>query len=417
MKTDKKHIRNSKYTLILILTTFLFNITTLKFIWKVEIFSRVVNSLVLLSSIMCLVHFFLSYKFSKSILYKYLLPGILIVLGSSINLLYHSFGNTNLLAQLGSLISWFIFLIIPFLYDKKMINAVLLWRYAYYSMTLITTLAILEYYLIFYSSYKTDVINTPYGVYLSGRFSILHMLPDGSPHFRLYGCFSEPGSFAMMLLPFITYAYIQKRYLGLLILVMGFYFTYSLGGYFGLLLIVIILYYYKTKKINILIPLLGFSIFTFFVYQGLFDVFSSNYQNKGNSALIREENFINGLINMPLVMFNYPLGLPLFESTAESMSNNLYSGSNFIPLNYLYKGGIVCFIGYIMILVNSTYIASKILTSKINLPVEYIVSAISIIIMLPYMVQRGTILETPLFALLIGPVLINSIYRKKIVHG
>jgi hypothetical protein len=413
MKTDKIYIRNSMYTLILFWSTFLFNITTLKFIWEVEIFSRVVNSLVLLSSVIYLILFFLNYKFPKYVFYKYLLPGILIVLGSSINLLYHSFGNTNLLAQLGSLISWFIFLIIPYLYDKNMINAVFLWRNAYYLMSLITILALIEYYSILHLSYNTDVINTPYGVYLSGNFSILHMLPDGSPHFRLYGCFSEPGSFGMMLLPFITYAYIQKRYLGLLILMMGFYFTYSLGGYFGLLLIVIILYFHKTKKINILIPLFVFSIFTLFVYQDLFDVFSSNYQNKGNSAIIREENFLNGLINIPLVMFYYPLGLPLFESTAESLSNNLYSGSNFIPLNYLYKGGIVCFIGYLMILVNSTYIATKIITSKINLPVEYIVSAISIIVMLPYMVQRGTIFETPLFALLFGPVLLNSIYQKK----
>ena len=154
------NLRNSNFTLILFSSTFLFNITTLKFVYSIEILSRTINSLVLLSCSIYLVHFFLNAKIPKNIFNKYLFPGILIVLGSSINLAYHSIGNTNILSQLGSLIAWLIFLLIPYLYYKKEINVVSLWRYSYYLMLIIVSLGLVDYYFIYYLSGNADIKNT-----------------------------------------------------------------------------------------------------------------------------------------------------------------------------------------------------------------------------------------------------------------
>jgi len=84
---------------------------------------------------------------------------------------------------------------------------------------------------------------------------------------------------------------------------------------------------------------------------------------------------------------------------------------NFIPVNYLQTGGLLSFIGYILILIMSVRVSLTICNSKNRYSVEYVVVSCSIIIMLTFLFQRTTMWESPLFALLFAPVLVDVIKK------
>ena len=100
------------------------------------------------------------------------------------------------------------------------------------------------------------------------------------------------------------------------------------------------------------------------------------------------------------------LSIPLiFTPFASSIIR--HAPNNFIPIVYLQKGGIISFIGYCIIVCFSFYDALRILRQKKIIEIEDYVVAISLIIMIPFLFQRTTIWETPLFALLYFPSLLK----------
>ena len=84
--------------------------------------------------------------------------------------------------------------------------------------------------------------------------------------------------------------------------------------------------------------------------------FAEEIEKKDNSRKIREESFKTGIKNIPSLFINNSFGLQLANSTKEAERNNLYSGTNFIPIIYLMNGGILSFIGYCVIIYFSIYI-------------------------------------------------------------
>ena len=404
-------LKNSNFVKILFLFSFLFQITTLKFIWGIENISRICNSIMLI--VLLFYSFYsLTKRYPKLIWTSYFLPGILIFCGMFMNFIVNSFSNIKILAQLGLTIPWLLFLLIPYFEKNNKINVILLWKYAYYIMVIFVALGLFDYYNLFILQNSGSFLITPYGPYIGGNFSLLYMHLDGSASFRFYGVFSEAGSLAMMILPFLAYSFLTKRYIGMIILLIGFFFSFSLGGYISLLLLTFLIFIYKSKKVNILFMIFGLLILGLLAYNNLFNEFIQMYEAKGDSAEIREDNFLNSLKLFSRMIIEYPLGMPLNETTAQMEQNELFVGFNFIPMNYLQQGGLISFIGYILILFWSVKASLKIFLSKRDYKIEYVVVAISILTILPFLFQRTTIWETSFFAFLYAPIILNVIRNK-----
>lgn len=395
----------------LFIFAFIFQVSMLKYVWGIESVSRILNVIYLII-ILFLLFYSIFKKYKIKVWTKYLFPGILIVMGLSINIIISSFSNFSVLAQIGSLIPWILFLLIPYYKQNKKINFDVLWKYAYKTMVAVVLLGLFDYYFVFFKGNVGRYLDTPFGDFIAGKFSVFGVLGNGAPYYRFYSIFAEPGTLAMMLLPFITYAILKKHYLGLLVLLIGFFFAFSLGGYISLLITFCLLFMYKRKNYILTLIFLSIISLSINISYNTNDFFKI-YESKGNSATLREDNFTNAIIQLPNLITNYPFGFPLSNSTSVREKNDQYLGSNFIPLNYLQSGGILSLIGYLLILIISTKTAIKILFFvKDNQNVEVIVVAISIISTLPFLFQRVTIWESPIFAFLFAPYIIDQIYKK-----
>lgn len=396
----------------LFIIAFVFQVTMLKFIWNIESISRIINTLYLLTVLF--IFFYAIFRDYKIKVWKYyLFPGILILSGLIINILISSISDFTVLAQLGSTIPWVLFLVIPYFMDYKKVNFNYLWELSYKIIVTFVFLGLIDYYIIFINGNVSKYLETPYGDFVGGSFSILHMLLDGSAHFRFYSFFAEPGTLAMFLLPFIAYSILKKKYFGFLILLTGFFYTFSLGGYISLFFLFFLLFLYKSKKNNIIITSIFMSIIISATYFYVTNDLVQTYEKKGYSATSREDNFSNSFTKIPTIIFNYPLGIPLSNSTSEMEKNPNYTGANFIPNNYLQKGGVLSLVGYLLVLIFSIRMSLRVLFSKnINYSIETVVVAISIIAILPFLLQRSTIWESSLFAFLFAPTLLNLLNKK-----
>lgn len=403
---EKSQIKNSKILIFIFLGVVVFQLTLLRFIWSIENFSRVYNAFTLLVSVLFAFHLILSKGFSKSIWRKFLIPGVLVFSGMSLNILISAMSNPKLLGQLGLTIPWALFMMMPYLVNKGKINVYSLWNLMYYVMLVLVILGLIDYYLIYISGMNAEVVKTPYGPFHIGSFSILYPTYNG-PHFRFYASFPEPGTLAMFLLPFIVYSFLKKRYFGLFVFLIAFYLTYSLGGYIGLVLISFLVYVYKTKKIDKVLSIISAVVIIGVSYSYLSSSLLARYERKGGSAMEREKSFFNGVAALPNLMVKYPLGMPLAETTEGLEANREYTGSNFIPIMYFQSGGIMSFLGYVLVLITSLKFCFTVFLSKRSYRDEYVVASCTLITMVPFLLQRTTIWESGLFALLFVPLMLN----------
>jgi hypothetical protein len=386
----------------------LFQITQLKYIFGIETLARIVNlvSLLFLSVYAFYSVIFVSY--SKKVLFLYLLPGIFIFCGISINICLNTSLNIKLINNFGLVIPWAIYLIVPFLIKQNKINSEILWKYFYYFMLSVITVSIVEYYIVFTHISYFRVITTPYGIFSKGFFSILHILEDGILYPRFYACFPEPGTLAMFLLPAIVFAFYNKKYIGLLVFLTALYFSNSLGGMVGLAMLVVMIlfntFYHKRAKI-IYIFVLTIVLLSLWIsyFEGCF---SARYASKSFSRDVREGDVFNTIMNLPRLLINYPLGFKLHEVTETREESAMRIGHNFTPANYLRFGGIAAFFGYLACLFVSCWVSLYSLLWK-NVSIEDKVVFFSIIILFPFIVQRGSIWDSGLFALLFAPAIIR----------
>lgn len=396
--------KNSHFVLYLFVITILFQVTGLKFIWSIESISRIANLLTLIIIFGYTIKVIGTGCYLRKIWYYYLIPGIMIVGGMFLNISINALSNFKLVSFFGLTLPWFTYLAIPSLIKKEAINTETLWRYFYYFMLWANIMGLIEYILIFAGwGASMRVLNTPYGVFLGGRFSLLHMLEDGIAHYRYYACFMEPGTLAMFLLPAIAYAFFHRKYIALSIFVTGLIMSDSLGGFIGAAMLTPMLIYFRGKIRAIGLLLCFFSILLLVI--NFYDALYQRYENKQNSRIVREENLSNTIANLPEFLINYPLGMPLYESTGKAQQNKLYSGSNFALGNALHRGGVVSLLGYIAILAVSLWYALSRALRK-DLSVDEQVTIVSILCLMPFIFQRTGLWDSSLFALLFAPSII-----------
>lgn len=406
--------RNSFLVLLLFSSIILFQMTGLKYIWALESISFLSNMLVLGLLFFICVYSFLNHRFSLNVWLKYQIPAFLIFFGFLLNILISSISDYKILTQMGNALPWLFFMAVPHFLKRKEINVRQLWKYFFYFIVLINLLGLLEYYSILLGNATFRILPTPYGTYLANKFSILYLQEDGLPHHRYYSCFLEPGTLAMFLLPAIAYAFFYKKFLSLIILLIAFYFTYSLGGLISLVLLAVIfifLIFYRNKKYLIIS-----GIITIFFAIGLWinfrEAFYEEYEQKDNAAAVREESLTKTFTKLPFMLANYPFGMKLGAETNDLEKNKDYIKANFIVTYYINTGGVFSFLGYVTILILSVAVAIKGLL-KGNIPVEDKLVFSSILVLFPFIFQRSTVWESGIFALMFAPTILKYLDAKK----
>jgi hypothetical protein len=400
--------KNSYWVVGIFFFILFFQVTALKYIWNLEWLSKTLNTLILFFLIVYSINNILFQSFNNRVWYFYLFPGIFVMLGMMLNVTYNVIFDYNLLSIYGLILPWAAFIITPTLLKKNIINSSILWDYYYKFLLYFNILGLLDYVLVF-SGYSTfRVKETPFGVFSIGKFSLLYLLESGELHFRYYSCFLEPGTLAMFLLPAIAYAFFHKKYIGLVILLISFFLTYSLGGIFSIVLLLLIIMFLLFRKTTIkallgVILVILTSLTIWFTYG---DYFKQSFEDKGDSKTIREDNFSNSISKLPELILNYPFGLPLAVETEDFENNKDYLGSNFTPANAFQIGGFISLFGYIIVLVVSLGIALvKVFFYELNTEEKIIFS--SLIVLFPFVVQRPVIWDSALFAFLFSPAIIK----------
>lgn len=414
INTQTFQIRNSYFVLFLFISTLLFQTTGLKYIWSLLTISTFVNLSVLMSLLFISFYVIQGTSFSVTTWKLYLIPSLMIFGGMAANIIYYSFQNIKIITQLANTLPWLFCLSIPYFIKKKAIDVKQLWKWYYYFFVIINLLSLLEYYSIYLGNLNFQYIETPYGPFLVNKFSWLYMMPDGLPHFRYYACFYEPGTLAMFLLPAISYAIFYKKYIGLIILLGAFYFTFSLGGMislFLLALVIIFISFAKNKKfliwsvfITIIMGIVG--------WWNLQDQFITEYEQKGNSSEVRQKSFLKVVENIPVMLVKYPFGIEQAETTIELEKNENYIPVNFIVGYYINTGGFLALLGYIVITLMMLMISIGAVLRGNLLREEKVVFS-SLIVLFPFIFQRSTIWESGLFALMYAPSLLLYMNKYK----
>lgn len=403
---------NSWFITILFLLNLLFQTTSLKYIWSIEFVSRLINMLLLFGLYVYLI-MALRQNYSRKVWYSYLIPGLMILFGISLNIGLSSISNLSNVSLFGVTVPWALYLLMPYFMKIRYLNSEVIWRWYYFFMMITTGLGMLEYY--FFGTYPFNVLDTPYGTFLGGKISMLYMGWDATPHYRFYGCFYEPGTLAMFLLPAIAYAVFKRRIVGLLIMLGAFYMTFSLGGNVSLILLALTIIFLKTNKNRnyMIVAVLVLAVISKFAYDLGVDSFKEEYEKKARSAAQREEGFSKTISNIPVMFFNYPLGIPYSQNTDELEKQKVFSGTNFILGNYISIGGIMAFIGIIIILITSFRIMIRKLLDHKSTLMEKIVFA-SLFSLFPFIYQRGTIWDSALFSLMFAPYILEALSEGKL---
>ena len=416
----KQAIANRRNKFIAFLVIFvgiaLFQFTELRYIFGILNIGKFYNIFFLLIlSIYIFLNIYVK-KLSKNIWIYYMMPGLLVFMGYFINITINTLRDQSLFVNYGALFPWLIYLAVPFVLKDNIINTKSLLRYYYYLTLLIIILGLFDYFMYFNGFSNLQVLNHPNGVFLSGWFSILHQLEDGSAHYRFYASMGEPGSLAMILIPSLIYSALYKRYLGMSILTLSIYLTGSLGAFIsiGVVIFLFLILQYRKNKFSIFIPIIS-SVLILSVVAINWDKIYDSYEKKGNSATIREDNVLNAINNLSSILVNNPLGINFSTNYSENTDKDYY-GSNFMPLNAVYKGGVFAGIGYTIIIIVFFLTAISSFYHK-SISREDIFYSLSIISTLMFIFQRNSLLEISMLVLLFAPFVIRRLdpYSKKYI--
>ena len=396
--------KNLNILAVIFIMAVFFQMTIIKNIWGIEWISRIFNTVLLIVfSLYALWSLVGSYNYK--VFNYYLIPGLMVYTGIFLNISINSIVNPNIINQFGLLISWAAYLAIPYLVKYQNLNIMLLWRYFHYFMLITVSVSIIEYYKLFNNFIIPKQIMTSGGTFMAGNFSILHVLETGELYYRFYASFYEPGTLAMLLLPVISYAFLYRKYFSLTIYLFAMFLTDSLGGFIAVAMLVPILAYLKFRKQTLLSA--ASAILIVILMTVLFaDYFLKQYDSKGRSATVRVENVTYFLTNLPEVFVNYPLGLPLAETTEQARKNPYYFGSNFTPGNAFNLGGIISFLGYCFIIIVSLWFSLRSISSK-NLSIEEQAAASSLIPLFSFLFQRTSIWDGIIFVFLYAPFIVG----------
>lgn len=405
------HRKSTAFVLFVFWTSLIFQVTALKFIWGIELLSRITNTLLLIMVMIYVFHNIMKTKIKINHFSLYFLPGLFVFTGMSINLILSIFANINVYNQVGLLLPWVVYLSVPWFVKFNKIKILQLWNFYFLFMFYIVCLGLAEYFLVFIGYLNVKSIQTSGGLFMATYFSILYSLESGELYYRFYAAFMEPGTLAMFLIPAMVYALFWRKYIAFVVFLSAVFMSDSLGGYISAtMLVMLFIFSHASGKWTYLKIFYLFMSLIFCLILVIFviDYFKDRYEQKNLSATVREDNVIKGVQNIPSLLINHPFGIMRTESTEELAMNSLYPGNNFAPVKALIAGGFLSFVGYVMILLTSLVFALKSFFRK-NAPVEEMICSISIICLFPFIVQRQTIWDCSLFALLFGPYILNRI--------
>ena len=387
----------------------IFQVTVIKFMFDATLVARLVNAYIFLYLFFMVMFVIPRSKHSLKVLLQYVLPGLLIVCGMLFNIGLN-FARTEkpyVLSYLGLVIPWLAYLVVPYWMKHNRYPLEKLWRMFYIFMLCVSILALIDWVLSFNGINYLRIIQTTGGSFTSGLFAIYFQLKNGTLHHRMYAIFAEPGSYAMLLLPVISYAYYHKKYFCIIPLLICLYLTHSLGGYFGLILLVIMIVIYSNKPI--VLKFISGLMVLFIIFAFSWNSLVAQLNHKGASRTVRINNTVSAISALPKMLVERPAGFSLEANTAAMKKDKYYSGQNFTPMNYYIYGGILSLLGYILILLRLLILNMRFMFRR-NLSQVDLVYFTSFFPLLSFIFQRTSIFDTALFALLFSPVLLEKIY-------
>jgi hypothetical protein len=98
------------------------------------------------------------------------------------------------------------------------------------------------------------------------------------------------------------------------------------------------------------------------------------------------------------------------SSTEQSQRNEAYYGGNFTLGNAFNLGGMLSFLGYLAVLFVSLWYAIASLFRK-GLSLDQQAAVVSIIVLMPFIIQRTVVWDSSFFALMCAPFVIGYLRR------
>ena len=269
-----------------------------------------------------------------------------------------------------------------------------------------SVVSLVEYTAAFSGLLNPTPIETVRGPFLKGVISIFYGLEDGSLHYRMYGIFAEPGTYAMFLLPVIAYAWLRGSRWSVAIFLICLWLTDSLGGFAGLVGMAVTYSFWRSRMRRRGL-FVGLILGALLIATGA-NLLQPRFERKGASATVREENVFLVTDNALSVIAANPFGMPLTGkslSTLASITNN-YLGSNFEIYTVFVKGGIIALCGYFVLLLRLLTRSTRLLLAD-AFDLCHACALVCLPAMLLFIFQRDTILSSVLFAFLFAQPLLN----------
>lgn len=324
----------------------------------------------------------------------YLVSVLMVIVGISVNI-SRSLSPESLGAA-GALLAWLATIAVPFMKGYDIERS---WKLFYRFMLWGSAVSLMEYAAVFSGLLTPTAIATDRGVFLKGIFSIFFGLDDGTVHYRMYGLFAEPGTYAMYLLPAIAYAWLHGKRWPVALFLGCLYLTDSLGGIVGLLVLAATYLFWRARKrpVSLIVAFILSAAVLYSVSGSLRD----QYQEKGASADVRDDNVTLFEDNFVSIVTANPFGLPLNGKSLTELHNvNAdYIGSNFEIYTVFVKGGILACVGYTIFFVWIILNDGRRLLSREQDP-HRTAALICLPAMLLFIFQRDTVLSSAVFGFL-----------------
>jgi hypothetical protein len=386
----------------------IFQVSILPDTLGIGLVSRVVNTLTLVGLLACSLGY-LAGRMSERVLVFYCFPVGLIILGYLVNIVRSL--SLEELPYLGLVLPWAAALSVPF---TRGFDSNHYWRLFYRFMLVISIIALVEYAAVFLGFLGTTAIKTSRGEFLKGIFTIFHGLDDPNEpvYDRMYGVFAEPGTCAMFLLPALAYALVYRRILGVIVFLWCMALTVSLGGYIGLVVLLLTFVYWETRNrsaVTAIFTWLCVLIALSIAAGSLYGPFTETYAQKGESAILREDNVTLFFSHFLEIVFQVPFGMDLTGHSLSDLagSNRLFIGTTFSIGNALEIGGLSSFLGYTMFLIVNTMCWLRAVIRRGQTKNKALACVcISFPAVIIFVVQRTTLFDSALYSFLFaGPIL------------
>jgi hypothetical protein len=326
--------------------------------------------------------------------------GLLVFLGYALNIARNLSPST--LGYTAATLPWLALLAVPYLWSYDLAAH---WRVFYRFMVLVSCTALVEYALVFGGVIRPTLLVTDRGAFLRGIVTIFYGLGYGVVHERMYGVFAEPGTFAMLLLPAIAYAWCCGNwFVAAVVLLPCLLLTFSLGGYLGAAILLVTYLWWRwrlTRRWRHLVALFMFLAVALAVAPRV----QRAYEEKQESRLVRENNVSLFFTLFGVVVRQHPYGLDLAGKSLTDVGerDENYLGSNFALYSTFATGGVLAMVGYAGVLLLSCTTLGRFFIGRgwqrVTDP-NAAAAMVSLPALLSFVVQRQTIYDLSLFAFL-----------------